>query len=67
MARLKLYKRNRLVFVKSSYKDLETLSNWVIENKLKPNLDKVYMFEQAPEAHKHIETKRTCGKIVLIN
>jgi NADPH:quinone reductase-like Zn-dependent oxidoreductase len=67
MARLKLYQRNRLVFVKSSYKDLETISNWVAEDKLKPNLDKVYMFEQASEAHKHIETKRTCGKIVLTN
>ncbi|MCK5543049.1 MAG: NAD(P)-dependent alcohol dehydrogenase [Desulfobacterales bacterium] len=67
MARLGISKRSRLVYVKSNCKDLSILSGWSTANKLKPNIDKVYKFEEASFAHKHIESKRTRGKIVFAN
>ena len=67
IARAGLSWRSRLVFVKSSHTDLKVLSDWIAESKLKPNIDKVYKFEEASSAHKHIESKRTCGKIVFSN
>ncbi len=65
LARIGLSKRSRLVTVNSSSKDLSLLSKMVVENKIKPNIERVYRFQEASKAHKHIESKRTRGKIVL--
>jgi len=65
MARVWLNKRSRLVNVKSCRKDLRILSAWVAENELKPSIVKVYGFQESPDAHRYIESKRTRSKIVL--
>jgi 2-desacetyl-2-hydroxyethyl bacteriochlorophyllide A dehydrogenase len=45
--------------------DLDTLREWVEAGKLRPVIDKVYPLEDAPEAQRHSDTRRTRGKIVL--
>ena len=61
-----LYKRSKLVMVKSCTSDLNQLCKWIESNRLKPHVDKVYPITEAEKAHQHIESKHTTGKIVLL-
>jgi NADPH:quinone reductase-like Zn-dependent oxidoreductase len=46
-------------------KDLEFLSGWVREGKLRPVIDSEYPLEQIREAHERSETLRAVGKIII--
>ncbi|WP_099364194.1 NAD(P)-dependent alcohol dehydrogenase [Fredinandcohnia onubensis] len=58
-------KQAKTHFTKPNDKDLEFLSDLVEEEKLKPVIEKCFPLEQIVEAHRHIESGRTKGKIVL--
>ncbi|WP_099355100.1 NAD(P)-dependent alcohol dehydrogenase [Fredinandcohnia onubensis] len=58
-------KKAKTHFTKPNDKDLEFLSGLVEEEKLKPVIEKSFSLEQIVEAHRHIESGRTKGKIVL--
>lgn len=57
--------RAHLVIVKSRAADLQTLSNWITEQRLTPLVDRVVPLAEAQDAHAYIETKRARGKVVL--
>ncbi|TQV71544.1 NAD(P)-dependent alcohol dehydrogenase [Aliikangiella marina] len=65
LGRLGISKVNRLVEVKSNAKDLSLLKGWIEQEQLVPFVEKVYPVEQAADAHRHIETKHTVGKICI--
>lgn len=65
LARVGLCQRNRLVQVKSCTSDLNQLRGWIESNRLDPYIEKVYPIESAQNAHRHIESKHTTGKVVL--
>jgi NADPH:quinone reductase-like Zn-dependent oxidoreductase len=64
-ARVGLYKRSRLVMVKSCTSDLNRLCEWVESNRLRPHVERVYPVTAAQDAHRHIESRHTTGKVVL--
>ncbi len=65
LARLKVRIKNRLVFVHSSHKDLNQLSDWVDSKKLFTHIQKVYDKNEIVEAHTQIQSGHTRGKIVV--
>ena len=44
---------------------MNTVSRWIEEGKVKPVIDKVYPLSQTAEAHRHYETGRAKGRIVI--
>jgi NADPH:quinone reductase-like Zn-dependent oxidoreductase len=44
---------------------MNTVNKWIEEEKIKPIIDKVYPLNQAAEAHRHYETGRAKGRIVI--
>jgi NADPH:quinone reductase-like Zn-dependent oxidoreductase len=58
-------KRARMVFVKSRRGDLETLLELMRKKALRPVIDAVYPLEKVREAHRHVETKHTRGKVLV--
>ncbi|MBX7220591.1 MAG: NAD(P)-dependent alcohol dehydrogenase [Blastocatellia bacterium] len=58
-------KRARLVVVRSRSTDLDLLSQWVTEGKLRPVVDQIFRLDQTAEAEKYLETKRARGKVVI--
>lgn len=60
-----LARRTRLVVVKSNAADLEVLSRWVEEGKLKPVIDRVVSLSEVAIGQAHVETKRARGKVVV--
>jgi NADPH:quinone reductase-like Zn-dependent oxidoreductase len=65
LARVGLDQRSRLVQVKSCTSDLNQLREWIELNRLVPHVEKIYPITAAQDAHRHIESKHTTGKIVL--
>ena len=65
LSRLSSGPRAHLVIVKSRAADLQTLSNWIAEQRLTPIVDRVVPLAEAQDAHAYIETKRARGKVVL--
>ena len=65
MARLKVSKKYRLVFVHSSHKDLSQLADWIDSKKLSTHIQKVYDKNEIVEAHTQIQSGHTRGKIVV--
>ena len=59
------WKKARLVIVHSNSNDLIWLRKRIGEQKIIPVIDKVYDFEDMRLAQKHIESKRTKGKVIL--
>ncbi len=47
-------------------RDLNTLATLIAENKLSPQIEKVYGYEEIPAAIRHIESMRTKGKVVMV-
>ncbi|MBW6478298.1 MAG: NAD(P)-dependent alcohol dehydrogenase [Bacteroidales bacterium] len=53
------------ILTKPLSKDLDYLTNLIAQGKLKASIEKVYSMEEAANAHKHIETGRVKGKLVI--
>jgi NADPH:quinone reductase-like Zn-dependent oxidoreductase len=64
-ARLGISKVSRLVIVRSHSDDLRQIKEWIENGLIKPHLEKKYHANQASDAHRHIESKRTVGKICI--
>ncbi len=47
-------------------KDLETLSSLLKEGKIKVHIDRIFSYEQIPDAISYIEAMRTRGKVAMI-
>ncbi len=60
-----LWRRSRLVLVRSRRRDLETLGDWIQQGRLYPHIEAVYSFREAAEAHRRLETRHVRGKLVL--
>ncbi len=65
LARVGVSRRARLVIVRSRAGDLQQLGDWIERGVLAPHIEKVYPVADAAAAHRHLETKRTTGKVVL--
>lgn len=57
--------RAALVVVKSRRDDLEQLARWVQSGTLSPVIDRVVRLEDSAEGHRHLETRRARGKVVV--
>ena len=55
---------NRLS-VESSGADMKSLARFLAEGKMRTHISIVFPFDQLPDAHRQIETRRTVGKIVV--
>ena len=44
---------------------MTTICNWIEEGKIKPVIDKVYPLSPTADAHRHYETGRAKGRIVI--
>lgn len=58
-------KRWKSLLVKPIGADLEQLNTWLASGAVRPMIEQCYPLDQAREAHRQIETKRTRGKLVL--
>jgi NADPH:quinone reductase-like Zn-dependent oxidoreductase len=58
-------KKARMINVKSNPQDLQQLTKWIENGKVKPIIDKIYPLEDVREAHRHSETGRVVGKLAL--
>ena len=65
LAWIGLDQRSRLVRVKSCTSDLNQLREWIESKILIPHVEKIYPITAAQDAHRHIESKHTTGKVVL--
>jgi len=66
LARIGFDKRSRLVQVKSCTSDLNQLCQWIESSRLTPHIEKTYPVTSAQNAHRHIESRHTTGKVVLL-
>jgi len=65
IARLGISKTSRLVVVRSQSDDLRQIKEWIESGLIIPHLEKKYLANHASDAHRHIESKRTVGKICV--
>lgn len=65
-ARFRGGRRLRSVLVRPSGADLEMLSIWISEGRVKPMVDRSYPLTDVIEAHRYSEGGRARGKIVLV-
>ena len=65
LAKAGLARQARLVIVKSRSADLAQLKNWIEAGKLMPHVDAVYPVAQAGDAHRHVESRHTVGKVCI--
>ena len=66
VVRLSRRPRLRALLVQPSGADLETLGPWLADGTVRPLLDRSHPLEDAAAAHRHSETGRARGKIVLV-
>ncbi|MEM7675562.1 MAG: NAD(P)-dependent alcohol dehydrogenase [Myxococcota bacterium] len=57
--------RAAMVMVQSRRRDLEQVCSWIDAGKIKPVIDRTLPLDEASEGHKHLETRRARGKVVL--
>jgi len=57
--------RSSLVIVRSNRSDLDYLSGLINSGQLRPVIDQVFSLEESEKGHEHLETRRTCGKVVI--
>ena len=65
LARTGLSGKSRLVLVRSDSRDLQQLRQWVDAGVLRPFLEKTWPVGQAGDAHRHIESRHTVGKVAI--
>ena len=53
------------IWVKSSSNDLAAIKELVESKKLHTAIEKVYLLDEIQEAHRHSESSRVVGEIVL--
>ena len=58
-------KRAKLVIVKSRRKQLDWIRQQIDAGSMRVVVDRTFPLDQAPEAHRYMETKRARGKVVL--
>ncbi|WP_347791114.1 NAD(P)-dependent alcohol dehydrogenase [Solibacillus sp. CAU 1738] len=58
-------KKAKIHLAKPNDKDLDFLSSLVEEEKIRPVIEKCFPLNQIVEAHRHVESGRTKGKIVI--
>lgn len=58
-------RRAHLVIVRSNRADLEQLARWLEGGQLRPVVEAVYDLGDILLAHRHVQTRRTRGKVVL--
>ncbi|MBC8077364.1 MAG: NAD(P)-dependent alcohol dehydrogenase [Chloroflexales bacterium] len=58
--------RLKVFFVRPSGSDLEALSGWIADGRLRPVVDRSYALADAVDAHRYSESKRVRGKLVLV-
>lgn len=64
--REKQVKNYRHILMHSSGKDMRAIAGMLREGLMKANVDKVYSFEQIPQAQEQLENGKVRGKIVVI-
>ena len=57
--------KSHVVVVRSRRSDLDTIRCLIEEGRLRPIVQQVYSIDQAQEAYRALETKRTRGKLVI--
>ncbi len=58
-------KKAFIVRVKPSGGDLKVIADYITKGQVRPQVERIFSFRQAAEAHKMIETQRVRGKIVF--
>ncbi|MBW2191406.1 MAG: NAD(P)-dependent alcohol dehydrogenase [Deltaproteobacteria bacterium] len=58
-------KRTKLVIVKSRRSQLDWIRQQIDAGSIRVVVDRSFAFDEAPEAHRYMETKRARGKVVL--
>lgn len=66
LAWLGVSKASRLVQVRSCTENLNIIKDWIESGLVVPHVEKMYSVNQAAEAHRHIESKHTIGKICIV-
>lgn len=63
----KMVGKKKVIFAMSINKkeSLKFIRNLIEEGKIKSVIDKIYSFEQLPEAHKYVDTGRKRGNVVI--
>lgn len=51
--------------VKPSAEDLHTIAELIVQGKVRPLVERVFSLSEAQDAHRHLETNRTRGKLVF--
>ncbi|NNF34031.1 MAG: NADP-dependent oxidoreductase, partial [Saprospiraceae bacterium] len=51
--------------VQSSAVDMKTIAQFLNEGSVKPHISKTFAFSEMSEAHKHLESGRTVGKVIV--
>ncbi len=59
-------KKGRALLMKHNNSDLDTIAQWISENKLKVNIDKTFSLEQISEAHEYAQKGHNKGKNVIV-
>jgi NADPH:quinone reductase-like Zn-dependent oxidoreductase len=58
-------KKAKIHLAKPNYSDLDFLRGLVEEERVRPVIEKIFPLNQIVEAHRHVESGRTKGKVVL--
>lgn len=65
LARLGFSRASRLVQVRSRGEDLRQIKEWIESGVVTPHIDRIYPANRAADAHRHVETRHTKGKVVI--
>jgi NADPH:quinone reductase-like Zn-dependent oxidoreductase len=65
LARTGISTSGRLVAVRSCASDLNQIRIWIEDGRMMPRLDQVYPVSRAADAHRHVESRHTAGKVCI--
>lgn len=66
LARMGVSRLSRLVQVRSQSEDLKRIKEWIESGQVVPHLQKSFPVAAAADAHRHVETRRTVGKVCVV-